>query len=123
MNEFMRFVHRQRSVGNKSYTTTTTTTTFARDEEVDESSMAIQSSMDVETVTIAHTEQEQTLQLETADAEMISLKSELLSCKNLQIENEEQGFMMEPTSPIVTSIPEQSNSITEGSLVVVQART
>jgi hypothetical protein len=120
MNEFMRFVHRQRSIGNKSYTTST----LARDEEVDESSMAIQSSMDVETVTIAQTEQEQTSQLETADAESKSLTSELSSCKKLQIENdEEQGFMMEPTSPIVTTIPEQSNSITEGSLVVVQART
>ena len=116
MNEFMRFVHRQRSIGNKSYTTTTT---LARDEEVDKSSMAIQSSMGVE----FQTEQEQTSQLETADAEMKSLKSEVSSFTNLQIQKE-QGFIMEHTSPIVTSIPEeQSNSITEGSLVVVQSRT
>ena len=120
MNEFMRFVHRQRSIGNKSYTTTTT---LARDEEVYKSSMAIQSSMGVETVKISQTEQEQTSQLETADAEMKSLKSEVSSFTNLHIQKE-QGFIMEHTSPIVTSIPEeQSNSITEGSLVVVQSRT
>jgi hypothetical protein len=115
MNEFMRFVHRQRSIGNKSYTTTTTT--LARDEEVDKSSMAM--SMGVE----FQTEQEQTSQLETADAEMKSLKSEVSSFTNLQIQKE-QGFIMEHTSPIVTSIPEeQSNIITEGSVVVVQSRT
>ena len=114
MNEFMRFVHRQRSIGNKSYTTTTT---LARDEEVDKSSMAM--SMGVE----FQTEQEQTSQLETADAEMKSLKSEVSSFTNLQIQKE-QGFIMEQTSPIVTSIPEeQSNIITEGSVVVVQSRT
>jgi uncharacterized protein (DUF342 family) len=103
MNEFMRFVHMQRSIGNTS--NTTTTTTLVRDEEVDESSMAIQSSMGVETVITA---QEQTSQLETADAEIKSLKSELSSCKKLQIEKEEQGFMMEPT---VQLLPLSQNKV------------
>jgi uncharacterized protein (DUF342 family) len=74
---------------------------------VDESSMAIQSSMGVETVITAQTEQEQTSQLETADAEIKSLKSELSSCKKLQIENEEQGFIMD----LVQLLPLSQNKV------------
>jgi hypothetical protein len=69
--------------------------------------MAIQSSMGVETVITAQTEQEQTSQLETADAEIKSLKSELLSCKKLQIENEEQGFIMD----LVQLLPLSQNKV------------